>query len=68
VLDRPVAGTVLTGNTANLPTNAAPFRWIWEHSSTSESANAANGAPSALIEGTQPPINPFIFAIRIWVP
>ncbi len=67
-LDRPVAGTELTANTANLPTNSAPFRWIWEHASTAESANTANGAPSVLIEGTQPPINPFIFAIRIWTP
>lgn len=31
-------------------------------------ANTANGAPSVLVEGTQPPINPFIFAIRIWTP
>ena len=67
-LDRPVEGTVLTANTANLPTNSAPFRWIGEHASTTESANTANGAPSVLIEGTRPPINPFIFAIRIWTP
>jgi Right handed beta helix region len=68
VLGRPVAGTVLTGNTANLPQTPAPFRWIWDRVSTSESGNTANGEPATLIEGTQPPINPFIFAIRIWVP
>ncbi len=68
VLARPVEGTVLTGNTATLPANPAPFRWIWGHAATTESANTANGAAAVLTEGVQPPINPFIFAIRIWAP
>jgi parallel beta-helix repeat protein len=68
VLDLPVQGTVLTDNIATLPQTPSPFRWIWEHTSTTEAGNTANGAPTSLVEGSQPPINPFIFAIRIWVP
>ena len=68
VLDRPVRDTVLTGNVATYAGNDTPFRWIWDHDATTETANTANGAPTLLAPGEQPPINPFIFAIRVWVP
>ncbi len=68
VLGLPVTGTVLTGNRAELPAEAIPFGWVWGHTATTDSGNLANSAPAALVQGVQPTINPFIFAIRVWLP
>ena len=68
VLSRPVTGTVLTGNSAELPVGAVPFGWVWGHAGTIDSGNLANLSPAGLAPGVQPTINPFIFAIRVWVP
>jgi Right handed beta helix region len=68
VLDRPVTGTVIAGNRADIPGNATPYTWIWDHTATTFSDNLSNGTPAPLTEGTQPPINPFLFAIRVWAP
>jgi hypothetical protein len=68
VLGRPVAATVITGNRADIAGNATPFHWVWGHTATTFTDNQANQAAAALTPGTQPTINPFLFAIRIWVP
>jgi parallel beta-helix repeat protein len=68
VLGQPVDGTVLRDNRAAIAGNATPYRWIWAHTGTTDTGNRSHGAPVALTAGTQPTINPFLFAIRVFVP
>ncbi len=68
VLGQPVNGTVITGNRADISGNASPFHWIWGHAETTFSDNWNGPVETTLTEGSQPPINPFLFVIRIWAP
>ncbi len=68
VLGLPVDGTILRDNRATITGNATPYRWVWGHTATTHADNFADQALVPLVEGTQPTINPFLFAIRIWVP
>jgi hypothetical protein len=68
VLGEPVTGTVLRDNRAAIAGNPDPYRWIWSHTATTDTGNRSHGSPVTLVEGTQPTINPFLFAIRIFVP
>jgi hypothetical protein len=68
VLGRPVDGTVVQGNSADIAGNPSPYGWVWGHTNTTFADNRALGSVVPLGEGTQPTINPFLFAIRIWVP
>jgi parallel beta-helix repeat protein len=68
VLDRPVTGTVLRGNRSDIAGNATPYGWVWGHTDTVDEDNRRGQAVVALAPGTQPTINPFLFAIRIWAP
>jgi hypothetical protein len=68
VLARPVTDTVITGNRADIAGNDTPYRWIWGQASTTFTDNLSRQSATALTEGTQPPINPFLFAIRIFLP
>jgi hypothetical protein len=68
VLDRPVTGSVITGNRADISGNATPYHWIWGQVDTTFTDNLSRQDPTTLTEGTQPTINPFLFAIRIFLP
>jgi hypothetical protein len=68
VLGQPVTDTVITGNRADISGNAAPYRWIWGQENTTFTDNLSQQSPASLTEGTQPTINPFLFAIRIFLP
>lgn len=67
VLGVPVSGTVVTGNQTTSVQPIEPYGWAHGHVDTTFSDNAVNGAPATLVEGVQPPINPFLFAIEIWL-
>lgn len=67
VLGRPVTGTVVTGNRAAISGNPDPYHWVWGQTGTTFADNLSQQTPAALTEGTQPTINPFIFAIRVFV-
>lgn len=66
MLGEPVDGVVVTGNESTIPGATTPFQWIHDPSDTVDSGNLAGGAPSALVEGTQPPIDPFLFVKSFW--
>jgi parallel beta-helix repeat protein len=69
---QPVANTVIADNHALIPANAEPYRWIHGHAGTVFEGNlryaesAAAGTPAALVQGTQPRINPFLFVVDLW--
>jgi hypothetical protein len=67
VLGRPVARTTLVDNVSNIPGLADPYRWVTGHVDTVEHGNFANGAPTALCPGVEPPRLPFIFVIAVAV-
>lgn len=62
VLGRPVSGTLVRANRADITGNAAPFVWIHAHEGTYFASNRANGTLTPLVAGMQPPIDPFLFA------
>lgn len=68
VLGEPVAGTTVSFNRARIDGNEDPYTWIHDHEGTLFSHNRANGRSAELVEGVQPPINPFIFALDFWLP
>jgi hypothetical protein len=68
VLAQPVKDTVITANRADITGNANPYRWIWGQTNTTFADNLSGPDPATLTEGTQPTINPFLFAIRIFLP
>lgn len=63
VLGRPVTGTVLRGNEADIVGNDSPYRWVHGIEDTTDEANLALGEPSSLCEGEPLPRLPFIFTI-----
>jgi len=66
MLGEPVDGVTVTGNESTIPGAASPFQWIHDPSDTVESDNLAGGAPSPMVEGTQPDIDPFLFVRSFW--
>jgi parallel beta-helix repeat protein len=66
-LGQPVSNTIVTGNEALSTVPIEPYRWAYGQTGTTFAENLANELPAALIEGTPPPINPFLFAEEIWV-
>ena len=67
VLDEPVAGTVVRDNRSRIVGATSPFVWAWGRSATTDEANTSNGSASALVEGTPPAIDPFLFVVRVWL-
>jgi parallel beta-helix repeat protein len=65
VLGRPVTGTQLVDNVADIVGNDHPYRWVTGHDATVDRGNRANGAPVALCEGVEPPRSPFVFVIAV---
>lgn len=70
-LDDPVSGTVVRANhvhgAADVP-EVAPFSWVHGHEGTVVEGNLVDGQPTDLVPGTQPPIDPFLFVVRAWLP
>jgi parallel beta-helix repeat protein len=67
VLGEPVTDTTVTGNASWSPASPTPFGWIHGHAGTVFAGNEANAAAVGLVAGTQPPINPFLFAESVWL-
>ena len=65
VLGLPVARTTLVDNVSNVAGNNNPYRWVSGHVDTIDQGNVANGAPSELCEGVEPPRLAFIFVIAV---
>ena len=72
LLGEPVDATTIAGNHALIPGNATPYRWIHGHTGTTFENNVVHvqaadaGAEVALVQGTQPRIDPFLFVIEFW--
>jgi parallel beta-helix repeat protein len=65
VLGLPVAGTVLRSNTADLPGNRHPYRWVTAHQGTVDEGNRSLGEAVSLCEGPEPPRSQFVFVIAV---
>jgi len=62
-LDRPVSGTRIVANTAEIVGNPSPYRWVNGQRDTTFEANAALGAPASFCAAPAVPANPFIFVV-----
>jgi nitrous oxidase accessory protein NosD len=62
-LGQPVTGTVVTGNTATIPANPNPYRWVHGHTNTTFGNNLSLGAPSGLCRGLEPARGPFVMTV-----
>jgi len=65
VLGRPVARTTVVDNVATITGNTDPFRWVSGQVDTVDHGNVANGQPSAVCPGVEPPRLPLIFVIAV---
>jgi parallel beta-helix repeat protein len=65
VLGRPVTGTVLRGNQADIDGNDSPYRWVHGHVGTTDVDNLALGAPATLCEGRPLPRQLFVMVIAV---
>lgn len=74
VLAEPVRDTVISRNHALVVGNDTLYRWIHGHVATtfddnrSHLADVEQGVAVELVPGEPPPIDPFLFVIRFWVP
>jgi parallel beta-helix repeat protein len=66
-LGRPVTGTVLARNDADIAGNTHPYRWTYGHGDLTVNDNTANGAEVGICEGVPIPINQFIFVLALAV-
>jgi parallel beta-helix repeat protein len=62
-LGRPVAGTTILANTADIAGNASPYRYVHGHVGTTFRGNLAAGRPAVLCEAPPLPAAPFIFVV-----
>jgi parallel beta-helix repeat protein len=65
VLGQPVAGTTISGNSAAIPANPDPYRWVHGHAGTTFEDNVSLGRPVGLCEGLAPARGPFVMAVAI---
>ena len=68
LLGRPVVGTTVADNTAELAGVRHPYRWIPSQVGTAFGANRSHGSLVGWCEGAQPQINPFLFVVAIEYP
>ena len=66
VLSAPITDTTIAVNTTTAV--ADPYSWIWGTGTTTFEANTADQDIAALLPGTQPTINPFLFVIQVLGP
>ena len=59
----PVTGTTITGNSATIPTNPNPYRWVHGHANTTFGNNLSLGRPVGLCEGLAPARGPFVMTV-----
>jgi parallel beta-helix repeat protein len=62
-LGQPVTGTIVTGNTATIPANPNPYRWVHGHTNTTFGNNLSLGRLSGLCEGLEPARGQFVMTI-----
>ncbi|MGH7789007.1 MAG: right-handed parallel beta-helix repeat-containing protein [Candidatus Binatia bacterium] len=66
-LGQPVTGTIVSGNTAAIPANPNPYRWVHGHTNTTFSNNLSLGRPAGLCEGLEPARGPFVMTVAFIV-
>ena len=66
-LDQPVTGTIVTGNTATIPGNPNPYRWVHGHTNTTFSGNLSLGRLSGLCAGLAPARGPFVMTLAFTI-
>lgn len=66
VLGQPVAGTTVTDNTATIPANPNPYRWVHDHTGTTFTGNLSLGRPVGLCEGLVPARGPAVMTVAIF--
>jgi parallel beta-helix repeat protein len=59
-LDRPVSATKIIANTADIPANPEPYRWLYRHTGTDFAGNTSLGEPAQLCAGVPPWTGPFV--------
>lgn len=62
-LGRPVDGTIVSGNVADIAANPNPYRWVHGHTNTTFSGNTSLGRPAGLCEGAAPARGPFVMTL-----
>lgn len=66
VLGQPVDGTTITGNTASIPGNKNPYRWVHDHTATTFENNRSLGERVVgFCEGVPPRRNALIFVLAV---
>ncbi|MDX2165762.1 MAG: right-handed parallel beta-helix repeat-containing protein [Deltaproteobacteria bacterium] len=65
VLGQPVTGTIVSGNSADIPANPNPYRWVHGHTNTTFSDNLSLGRPSGMCEGLEPARGPFVMTVAV---
>jgi parallel beta-helix repeat protein len=65
LLQRPVAGTVLTGNRSTITGNPSPYRWVDGEQDSRVFANVANGRFVGWCRSQDLPRGPFVMALAI---
>jgi parallel beta-helix repeat protein len=68
VLGRPVRGTVLTANEADIVGNPNPYRWVHGQADTTVAGNRALGRPVGICEGPALPRGPFVMVLAVAAP
>jgi parallel beta-helix repeat protein len=64
-LGLPVRGTTVTGNTAMIPANPEPYRWIYQQQSTTFGGNVSVGDPVVICEGVPLRTGPFVMTVAV---
>ncbi|MCX7619951.1 MAG: right-handed parallel beta-helix repeat-containing protein [Acidimicrobiales bacterium] len=62
-LGRPVTGTTIVANTAQIAGNMSPYRWTYGHSNTTFIDNNSLDLPAVFCQAPPIPTNPFIFVL-----
>ena len=63
-----MTGTVIRENEIDLGPGTVAYSWVHGHEQTTFEDNLDGAGTGDLVPGTQPTINPFLFAIRIFAP
>jgi hypothetical protein len=64
-LDRPVDGSVVTGNQADIAGNPNPYRWVHGQVNTTFTGNHSLGRLVGFCEGVPPARGPFVMAVAV---
>lgn len=64
-LARPVRGAEVTENSAEIPANPEPYRWLYGYQQMTAAANKSLGEPARFCEGVPLATGPFVMAVTV---